>query len=111
MNAYRLARNKVNLAIRKAKKDYYHNITTNTRHMWSLLKTILPSKINTSTIPTNLTADMFNKYFSTIGQELTKHFTTADTASSIKDKTSSCSKSFNFKLIPVTFIYFYIPVI
>ena len=36
MNAYRLARNKENLAIRKAKKDYYHNITTaNTRHMWS----------------------------------------------------------------------------
>ena len=98
MNAYRLARNKVNLAIRKAKKDYYHNIiTTNTRHMGSLLKTILPSKINTSRIPTNLTADMFNKYFSTIGQELTKHFITTD------DKTSSCSKSFNFRLIPVTF--------
>ena len=97
MNAYRLARNKVNLAIRKAKKDYYHNIiTTNTRHMWSLLKTILPSKINTSRIPTNLTANMFNNYFSTIGQELTKHFNTADTASSIKDKTSSCSKNFNF---------------
>ena len=87
MNAYRLARNKVNLAIRKAMKDYYHNIiTTNTRHMWSLLKTILPSKINTSRIPTNLTADMFNKYFSTIGQELNKHFITADNASSINDK-------------------------
>ena len=104
MNAYRLARNKVNLATRKAKKEYYHNIiTTNTRHMWSLLKTILPSKINTSRIPTNLTADMFNKYFSTIGQELTKHFITADNASSMKHKTSSCSKSFNFRLIPVTF--------
>ena len=102
MNAYRLARNKVNLAIRKAKKDYYHNIiTTNTGHMWSLLKTILPSKINTSRIPTNLTADMFNKYFSTIGQELTKHSITADNASSINDKTSSCS--FNFRIIPITF--------
>ena len=62
-----------------------------------------PSKINTSRIPTNLTADMFNKYFSTIGQELTKHFITADNASSMKHKTSSCSKSFNFRLIPVTF--------
>ena len=104
MNAYRLGRNKVNLAIRKAKKDYYHKIiATNTRNMWSLLKTILPSKINTSRIPTYLTADMFNKYFSTIGQELTKHFITADNASSINDKTSSCSKSFNFRLIPVTF--------
>ena len=104
MNAYILARNKVNLAIRKAKKDYYHNIiTTNIRHMWSLLKTILPSKINTSRKPTNLTADMFNKYLSTIGRELTKHFITADNASPINDKTSSCSKSFNFRLIPVTF--------
>ena len=60
MNAYKLARNKVNLAIRKTKKDYYHNIiTTNTRDMRSLLKTILPSKINTSRIPTNLTPDIF----------------------------------------------------
>ena len=71
--------------------------------MWSLLKTIRPSKINTSRLPTNVTANMFNIYFSTIGQELTKHFNTADTASSIKDKTSSCSKRFNFRLIPVTF--------
>ena len=34
---------------------------------------------------------------------LTNNFTTADTASAIKDKTSSRSKSFNFRLIPVTF--------
>ena len=69
MNAYRLVRNKVNLAIRKTKKDYYHN--NKHSHMWSLLKTILP-KINTSRIPNNLTANMFNTYFSTIGQELNK---------------------------------------
>ena len=86
MNAYRLGRNKVNLAIRKAKKDYYHNIITTNSHIWSLLKTILPSKINTSRIPTKVTEDMFNKYFSTIGQELNKHFITADNASSINDK-------------------------
>ena len=45
---------------------------------------------------------MFNKYFSTIGQELTKHFTNADTASSV-NKIPSCNKSFKFRLIPVTF--------
>ena len=87
-----------NLAIRKAKKDYCHNIiTANTHHMWSLLKTILPSKINTSRLSTNLTVKIFNMCSSTIGQELTKNVTTADTASSIKNKTSSCNK-FQFQI-------------
>ena len=44
--SYRLLRNKINIAIKNIKKEYYHNLITNNnndlRGMWRALRHVLP---------------------------------------------------------------------
>ena len=73
---YRSLRNHVTYIIRKAKYEYYkHKIDSSVRNpkeMWNTLKQVLPSK----SIPnsTEITADAFNDFFSSVGERLTSNF-------------------------------------
>jgi exonuclease III len=69
---YRQLRNKVNRIIKKAKADYYEDLTQqkmgNTK-FWKEMTKLMPKKLDTSSIPKNLTLDELNTYFSEIGSK------------------------------------------
>ena len=76
-NNYRKLRNLVTKTIRKEKSKYYtekiNSFSNNSTHMWKTLKGLLPSNRNTF-ISSDIDADCFNKYFSSIGQQLAANF-------------------------------------
>ena len=74
MKEYQIARNNVTKAINRAKQDYYYQQITSIKKsgkLWEKLRTLLPSKKDVSKIPTKLSANDFNTYFSTIGLNIT----------------------------------------
>ena len=76
-NQYKMLRNKVNIMMRDAKRDYYTNEINNSAgdmsKMWKTLKELLPKKRgNLNTFPSTSKSDMdlandFNKHFTNIG--------------------------------------------
>ena len=71
---YQNARNHVNIAIRKVKKSFYSEKITaasSQNELWKTLRNVLPSKRDQSCNP-NLSAEVFNSYFSSIGKNITK---------------------------------------
>ena len=76
-NKYKTATNKVTSLIRKSKKGYYANQLNNskskTKDIWRTLKELLPNKISVNSPPIK-DPQLFNNYFSSVGNELTKDF-------------------------------------
>ena len=72
---YHKARNKVSYAINKAKRNYYFQKISsdmNPRDLWKTLKTVLPNKNNSYNVPSEMNANSFNEFFTTIGENVTK---------------------------------------
>ena len=99
---YQNARNRVNIAIRKVKKSFYSEkiiAASSQNELWKTLRNVLPSKRDQSCNP-NLSAEVFNSYFSSIGKNVTKdisfnkHF----------DLSSVSNRIFQFSTIPTSFI-------
>ena len=76
--SYRLLRNKINIAIKNIKKEYYHNLIINNnndlRGMWRALRHVLPSRKQYECVPDSLNCEVLNDYFSTVGSKLTSQF-------------------------------------
>ena len=99
---YQNARNHVNIAIRKVKKSFYSEkiiAASSQNELWKTLRNVLPSKQNQSCNP-NLSVEVFNSYFSSIGKNVTKdislnkHF----------ELSSVSNRIFQFITIPTSFI-------
>jgi exonuclease III len=73
---YRKLRNKITKTIKQAKSNFYHTLLidnkSNPKRFWKELSKIMPSKINTKSIPSNMTADDFNTYFANVGNNTVK---------------------------------------
>ena len=80
---YKKARNQVNINIRKSKISFFNQQVSknksNSRGMWTALRTLLPSKKNVSTSSNikDLGPDDFNSFFTAVGLNLTQKFDTA----------------------------------
>ena len=77
MNKYRKARNNVTYTINKAKKDFYYKAiksSRNSKNLWYHLKTLLPSKKVGNIGTSELCSNDFNKFFSSIGHNITCNF-------------------------------------
>ena len=44
----------------------------NPRDLWKTLKTVLPNKNNSHDVPSEMKANSFNEFFTTIGENVTK---------------------------------------
>ena len=75
---YRILRNKVTCAIRNEKKHFVEiEIQQNEGQpdkAWRALKYLLPTKNKVSTSTSNLDANTFNSFFSSVGNKTTEHF-------------------------------------
>jgi hypothetical protein len=72
-NQYKLLRNEVTSLIRNKKKEYYVDkleSSKTSKEMWNIMNSIVPNKKNGNTIPPEMDANKFNKYFSEIGLTL-----------------------------------------
>ena len=78
MDSYRKLRNRITSEIEKKKFEHFSNMNNvckrNPRKIWEELKSVLPDKINFKSIPKNLNADTFNKYFVDAPQILNSKF-------------------------------------
>ena len=80
---YKKARNQVNITIRKSEISFFNQQVSknksNSRGMWTALRTVLPSKKNASTSSNikDLGSDDFNSFFTAVGLNLTQKFDTA----------------------------------
>ena len=76
-NKYKTARNKVTSLIRKSKKAHYANQLNNskskTKDIWRTLKELLPNKMSVNS-PAIKDPQVFNNYFSSVANELTKDY-------------------------------------
>jgi hypothetical protein len=58
--------------IRKAKRNYYQNVsqeyTNNPKKLWKSIRELMPKKDNT--VISDISADSFNDFFSTIGEKV-----------------------------------------
>ena len=76
-NKYKTARNKVTSLIRKSKKAHYANQLNNskskTKDIWCTLKELLPNKMSVNS-PAIKDPQLFDNYFSSVANELTKDF-------------------------------------
>ena len=75
---YKKLRNLVTLTINREKKTYYteqiNSNDSNTTGMWNVLKHILQSKTDNSSIDESRDSDTFNDFFSEIGMKLATNF-------------------------------------
>ena len=75
---YKELRNKVTSSIQDAKRKYYSNQIkdndNNTTGMWKIVKYLLPSSTQKSSLEETLDPDFLNKFFSEIGENLTFDF-------------------------------------
>jgi hypothetical protein len=70
-------KNEVNRQIIISKQKYYkHDLQQNKsqKSMWKTLQSLLPTKKSSNDIPTELSPDDFNEYFSTVGDNLAQNF-------------------------------------
>ena len=97
---YKKARNQVNINILKSKISFFNQQVSknksNSRGMWTALRTVLPSKKNVSTSSNikELGPDDFNSFFTAVGLILTQKFDTASLPVINIDR-PSCSFSFS----------------
>ena len=97
---YKKARNQVSITIRKSKISFFNQQVSknksNSRGMWTALRTVLPSKKNASTSSNikDLCPDDFNSFFTAVGLNLTQKFDTASLPVINIDR-PSCSFSFS----------------
>jgi hypothetical protein len=69
-NQYKCLRNEVTALIRQKKKEYYVSkleTSKTSKEMWSVMNSIVPNKKKSNTIPPEMNANKFNKYFAEIG--------------------------------------------
>jgi hypothetical protein len=75
---YKTARNHVTHQVRQVKSDFIqsqiHKHTGDSRGMWRSLNHVLPSKKNASSATSDLNAEEFNNFFTSIGEKLTSQF-------------------------------------
>jgi hypothetical protein len=73
---YRKLRNQITKTIKDAKLNFYDTLLSenksNPKRFWKELSKIMPTKVNTKSIPNNMSADDFNIYFGNIGKETVK---------------------------------------
>ena len=58
-----------------AKRNYYFQKISsdmNPRDLWKTLKAVLPNKNNSHNVPSEMNANSFNEFFTTIGENVTK---------------------------------------
>ena len=75
-NDYKKQRNYVNTIIIRAKKEHFSNSVENShgnqRNMWKTLKTALNNNKHQPELPSTLTPDKLNTFFSTVGSKLSE---------------------------------------
>ena len=75
---YRILRNKVTCAIRNEKKHFVETEIQQNEGQpdkaWRALRYLLPTKNKVSTSTSNLDANTFNSFFSSVGNKTTEHF-------------------------------------
>ena len=100
--AYQQQRNKVNIDFQKCKRDYLTSSVIksegNQRQMWRMLKTALNRNTNCSQLPSVLSPNCLNDFFTTIGPKLT---TTLPEQFEMPEFTSATSGSC-YKFAPIT---------
>ena len=106
-NEYKVLRNKVNIMMKEAKKDYYTNKINdsagNMSDMWKTLKELLPNKKgDLSNLPTVSNSDMelandFNEHFTNIGTASTP----SSTSSRVYDHDRHGGNKFTFTKISI----------
>jgi hypothetical protein len=104
-NEYRKLRNEITHKIRKSKQEYFHSESqqckNNPKSIWKLLNKVLNNK-NKVSPPSELTANDFNEYFSTIGENTAREYFANDNDESHPWKgPDSTTSKFNFKNIEV----------
>ena len=45
----------------------------NPRDLWKTMKTVLPNKNNSRNVPSEMNANSFNEFFTTVGENVTKN--------------------------------------
>jgi hypothetical protein len=93
---YKCLRNEVTSLIRRKKKEYYVTkleSSKTSKEMWNVMKCIVPNKKNGNTIPPEMDANKFNKYFAEIGLTLANKHKDVN----LPWKNPDCLKSFKFK--------------
>jgi hypothetical protein len=75
-NDYKELRNSITKKIKLLKKEYYSSLTdihqNNPKKFWKEIKKIMPNKINTSSLPNDMTVEELNTYFGSIGRDTVK---------------------------------------
>ena len=97
---YKISRNTVTSLINQEKKKYFENVGTNfekkPKKFWKEMGKLLGNKKQDNPIPSTLSGEQFNKYFTTIGSELQK---TLPDPGPLVWKNPKCIYSFQFKQI------------
>ena len=103
---YKKARNDVIYAVRNCKRVYFAREiklnSGNKKNIWKLLKQVLPSSKTPCNIPSSMTADDFNSFFTSVGEKLTNGFNSNHLPDIFVDR-PSCS--FTFSHISSNFVY------
>ena len=102
---YKSSRNNINILIRKRKKSYFSNKiftdSSNKHVLWKSLKTVLPSRKYGDNMVKETSPDSFNKFFTSVGVNLTKTLQ-SDNLPSIKANPPS---SFDLSPISSAFVF------
>ena len=103
---YRRLRNNVTESICNSKKQYFDKIVdkhkNDTRKLWKELSKVTGNKRADSQVPTSITSNMFNDYFSTIGSNVAKSISTNK---KWKWKNPKPLYKFNFKHVENKYVY------
>ena len=103
---YKSSRNNINILIRKRKKVLFLNKiftdSSNKHHLWKSLETVLPSRKYGDNMVKETSPDSFNKFFTSVGVNLTKTLQ-SDNLPSIK--ANPPSSSFDLSPISSSFVF------
>ena len=80
----------------------------NPRDLWKTLKTVLPNKNNSYNVPSEMNANSFNEFFTTIGENVTKSIPSVmpvNQSNPEQQGFKAPSKNFNFLQISTSTVY------
>jgi hypothetical protein len=102
-NQYKFLRNEVTSLVRQKKKEYFVTqleSSKTSKEMWHVMSNIVPNKKKSNTIPPEMNADKFNKYFADIGVKLANKHRNAP----LPWKNPEYVRTFKFKNVSKKFI-------
>ena len=112
---YKESKYHVKKLIVKTKRNYYYqqiSSSNNPKKLWNTLKTVLPSKQCNNHIPIDLSSDIFNNYFSSIGTKLNSNFNNSSDMhcgtpcpNPPNQSDTKLCQNFNFYQLPTQFVF------